>query len=57
MSMEENKQNEFKELEKVCIPVVEYLKKNHNPHCTIVITDTYVKVVSDEIGMPVKSGD
>jgi hypothetical protein len=31
------------ELHKVCAPIVEYLKK-FNPHTTVVITDSYIKL-------------
>ncbi|WP_297429581.1 hypothetical protein [Clostridium sp.] len=41
------------ELEEICKPVVEYLKKNYDPHCTVVITDSHIKLVRDEIGIPV----
>lgn len=43
------------ELEEICKPVVEYLKKNYDPHCTVVITDSHIKLVRDEIGIPVKT--
>ncbi|WP_252224646.1 MULTISPECIES: helix-turn-helix transcriptional regulator [unclassified Clostridium] len=47
------KVNEIKKLEEVCKPVVDYLKKNYDPHCTVVITDSQMRLVRDEIGIPV----
>lgn len=52
-----NKQDEIKNLENVCSPVVDYLKKYYDPHCTIVITDSRIKLVRAEIGIPVEIGD
>lgn len=40
------------ELEKLAKPLVDYLRKNHNPHTTIVITDDRVVVTEDIIGIP-----
>lgn len=46
-----NKVN-VEELEQVCRPVVEYMKKNCSPHETIVITDEQFKIVADTIVIP-----
>jgi len=43
----------MKELEQLCKPVAEYLKKNWDPYCTAIITDTHIRLVRDEIGIPV----
>lgn len=48
---------EIESLEKICKPVVDYLKDNYNPHCTVVITDSQVKLVEDKIGIPIGSDD
>ncbi|EKQ56334.1 hypothetical protein [Clostridium sp. Maddingley MBC34-26] len=50
-------ENKIKELEKLCKPVADYLKENLDPHCTVVITDNHIKLVRDEIGIPVGSDD
>lgn len=50
-----NKIEEMQNLEKVCKPVAEYLRNNYDPHCTIIITDTQIKLVRDEIGIPVET--
>lgn len=44
-----------KNLEEICRPIAEYLKNNYDPHCTIIITDTQIKLVRDEIGIPVET--
>lgn len=41
------------ELHRVCLPVVEYMKKNCSPHDAIVITDEQYKIVADEVVVPV----
>ena len=46
------KQVNIEELERVCKPVVEYMKKNCSPHETIVITDEQFKIVADTIVIP-----
>ena len=47
------KDKKMQELEELCKPVSEYLKKNWDPHCTVVITDSHIKLVRDDMGMPV----
>lgn len=47
----ENK--EIEKLNKLSEPLVEYWKNNWDSHCTIIITDSCIKLVRDEIGIPV----
>lgn len=42
----------FKEFEEVCKPVIDYLRKNYNPMCKVIISDGFCEVVSSEIGLP-----
>jgi len=53
-----NKLNEsMKSLEKVCKPVVDYIRDNCNPHVTVIITDNQIKLVEDKMGIPIESDD
>lgn len=45
----------LKEIEKLCKPIVDYIKENYNLHTTVVITEDYIKVESTEIGIPLKN--
>lgn len=45
-------EQEFKELEELAKPVVEYLKKNYNPMCKVEITTNSIEIFSTEIGIP-----
>jgi|GEM_PF-3067681 len=45
----------MKELEQLCRPVANYLRNNWDPHCTVVISDSHIKLVRDEIGIPVRT--
>ncbi|MHC1683456.1 MAG: hypothetical protein AB6733_10950 [Clostridiaceae bacterium] len=47
----------IKLLEEVCRPVVDFLKKNYDPYTTIIIAESQIKLVRDEIGIPVESDD
>ncbi len=47
--------DKIKEIEKISKPLVEYLKKNYNPHTSIIIDENYIRVVSDEVSIPLKS--
>ncbi|MFT8313215.1 MAG: hypothetical protein ABF633_03050 [Clostridium sp.] len=47
-----SKDKSIESLEELCKPVVEYLKNNYNPHCTVVITDSQIKLVEDVISIP-----
>lgn len=41
---------EIKEFEELVKPIMEYLIEKHNPHTTVIITDNYAKIVTDELG-------
>ena len=41
----------IKELEEISKPILEFLKKNYNPHTAVVISESGIKVVSDEISI------
>ena len=43
----------IKEIEEITKPIVEYLKKNYNPHTSIIIDREYIRVVSDEVSIPI----
>lgn len=45
--------NKINEIEKLCAPVAEYLEKNHNPYYTIIISSNQIRLVTDEISIPV----
>ena len=44
--------NKIDEVEKLCTPIVEYLEKNYNPNCTVIINSDKIKLVVDEISIP-----
>lgn len=46
-------EEKMKELEQISNPIIEFLKRNYNPHTTIIINQDCVKVVTDEINIPV----
>lgn len=48
---------EMEKLNELCKPVVEYLKRNWDPHCAVIITDSHIKLVRDEMGCPTRSDD
>ena len=51
------KQSEAKfkmdKLEELCRPISDYLKENYCPYDSVVITDDKIRLVRDEIGIPV----
>ncbi|MEG0133818.1 MAG: hypothetical protein RR782_06800 [Clostridium sp.] len=49
-----NRKDEIKILKNICSPVVDYLKENYDPYCTVIITDYQIKLVRDEIGIPIE---
>jgi hypothetical protein len=60
--VEENKKtptlsSKIQELESICRTVSDYLKQNYDTHTTVMITDSHIKLVHDEIGIPVKRCD
>jgi len=42
----------IKELQEISKPILEFLKNNYNPHTAVVISESGIKVVSDEISIP-----
>ena len=50
--MEEHKM-EMKELEEVCKPIVEFLKKRH-PYCSITVDADTIKLNETVIGVPTR---
>lgn len=47
-------EKDIKALEEVCKLIVDHLKDNYDPHCALVITDSQIKLVRDEIGIAIK---
>lgn len=42
----------IKELTKISEPVINFIKENYNPHTTIIISEDSIKVVTDEMNIP-----
>lgn len=42
----------LKELEQITKPLIDFIKENYNPHTSIVINEDSIKVVTDEINIP-----
>lgn len=42
----------IKELTKISEPVINFIKNNYNPHTTVIINEDSIKVVTDEINIP-----
>jgi hypothetical protein len=47
------RQSKMDKLEELCKPISDYLRENYCPHDSIVITDDKIRLVRDEIGIPV----
>lgn len=45
----------IKELEEITKPLIKFIKENYNPHTSIVVNEKSIKVVSDEINIPLVS--
>lgn len=44
----------IEEIEMLCEPVISYLRNNYDPYYSIVISHDQIKLVRNEIGIPVK---
>lgn len=40
------------ELEQISKPLIDFIKENYNPHTSVVINEDSIKVVTDEINIP-----
>ena len=52
--MELKEVEEFRELVK---PLVEYLRKNYNPYCKIIVECDHAEIVKGELGVPFEIED
>lgn len=43
------------ELKEMCVPLIEYLKSNHNPYIEISITMDAITLKQSVVGIPVKN--
>ena len=50
---ERERQSKIDKLEELCRPISDYLRENYCPYDSIVITDDKIRLVRDEIGIPV----
>lgn len=50
--MEENSKKKLEELEALAKPLNEWLQKNYNPHCLIIIRNDGAELFSGELGVP-----
>ena len=51
--IEEVRKMDVNELNRVCMPALEFMKKNFTPHDTLIITDAQFKIVSDTVCIPI----
>ena len=49
-----NMSDKHKELEQLATPLIEWLNKNYNPHCKIIIDTNSIEVVSGELVVSIK---
>ncbi|HJJ11794.1 MAG TPA: hypothetical protein OIM48_00535 [Clostridiaceae bacterium] len=48
----EDEFEELKKIEQIAKPLIDFIKQNYNPHTSIVINEDSIKVVTDEINIP-----
>ncbi len=46
-------EEKIKEIEKISRPIIDFLKENYNPHTAMIINQDSIKVVSDEVNIPI----
>ncbi|CEK34286.1 hypothetical protein UMC2_34971 [[Clostridium] sordellii] len=51
-SIEEDRISEIETLRNICRPICEYINEHYDPYTQIIITDKQVKIMKDEIGIP-----
>ena len=50
---QQDKQSKMDKLEELCRPISDYLRENYCPHDSVVITDDKIRLVRDEMSIPV----
>lgn len=51
--MEEDKREIINKLKDISQPIIDFIKENYNPHTTIIVSEDSIKVVTDEIIIPI----
>ncbi len=46
-------EEKVKQIEEAAEPILKFLKENYNPHTTVIISEDCIKVVMDEINIPI----
>ncbi len=46
-----------KELARICMPAIAFMKKNCTPHDMLIITDAQFKVVTETVSIPINECD
>jgi len=47
-------EDEMQEIKALCKPIADYLSRKFNPHVSIIVSDRRVKLVSDEMSIPLE---
>ena len=45
---------EFEKIKEACEPVIEYLRKNTDPHAVLIVTADNIKLLRTEISQPLQ---
>ena len=53
LRQEEKMDEKITELKKISEPVISFIKENYNPHTAVIINEDSIKVVTDEINIPI----
>ena len=48
------KEDKFNEFEKIVKPVSDFIRKKYDMYTTVIITDSFAKIVRDDTGIPIK---
>lgn len=40
-------------LKEISQPIIDFIKENYNPHTTVIVSEDSIKVVIDEISIPI----
>ena len=53
--MTDKQKQEINTLQELSQPLREYLAKNHNPYCAVVVTYDDIKIVETQVNIPLPS--
>ena len=55
MTEQQKMKTKVEELQKLCEPLIEYIKKNYHPYTEIAVSMDFIKIRSENLSIPIEA--